>query len=124
MHLSNNNVKVGLQPTAIHSDRFFDFCLSINFIFLWQHMDNFLSRKHYQFVHLLDKLIDIVLINDLLRVCSRDIVTVLKTTNVLTCNTYHHILNILSRGQFGFLNGLLNRLNRLSDIVDHPTMNS
>ncbi len=87
-------------------------------------MYDFFSGQHDQLVYLADQLVDVHLFNDLVSILSRDVITVVQTSNVLACNSNNHIFDFLTRNTFGLFYSLLDGLDRLSDVVDNPSFHT
>ncbi|MNL18945.1 hypothetical protein D3C87_1401180 [compost metagenome] len=61
--LTGNDVEVSFQTHPSHTYRIFHSRLIINCKLLWQHMDDFFSRGHNQFKHIINQFINILLAN-------------------------------------------------------------
>ena len=116
-------MKICFQSSAKHSNGFLNFTLTIYFKLLWKNMYNFLSRHHYQLVNLINYLLNVLYIDNLIRVLSCYIIAMLQTSYVLTCYTNNNFINFFIRIIFSFINSRLYRLNRLTNIIYNTPMN-
>ena len=92
-HLPNNHMKHRLQALSVHSYRFLDFTFRVHFVFLWKHMDNLLTREHYQFFHLVFQLFYIFFSDIFIWIFPHNVIRMLQRANMLPCDSYGYFFN-------------------------------
>ena len=98
--------------------------LSINDIFLRDHINDLLTRCHIQVVHIGIEGINVILTDLFIDILADDASMMLQAFYMLTCNTNNHIVYFIIRVILSLNYSLLNRLNRLCDIIHNTSMNT
>src|SRR5690554_6647857 len=85
-------MKIAFQTTSVHPDWLIGCFVSIDFIFLRKYVNNLFSRKHSEFVYLIYQIFYVFFSDNLFWVGAADIIAVLDTSDMLSGNTYNHIV--------------------------------
>ncbi len=120
--LSDHHVEIRLQASPVHADRLLDFGLTVHLVLLRQYMNDFLAGQHDQFVYLVDQLFQVFLPDHFLGIHPGDIVAVLQGADMLSGDTDGHRPDLQARIPLCFLDGLLDGLYGLGDVVDNPAV--
>ena len=115
-NLTGNNVEVGFQTNAGHTNWIRNPLLIIHRIFLWNNVQNLVARRQYQLEHIADQPVDIPAADfGMIRIPGKD-AAVLQALDVLPGDTHVHHLEGLPGSTLRHVHRFSNGLNSLFNI--------
>ncbi len=93
-HLTGNDVEIGLEPNARHADRVFNALLVVHDEFLRKHMDDPVTGRERELVHVQDQPVQVLLADFLFKAVAVNDAAVLHALDVLAGNANVHLADI------------------------------
>src|SRR5699024_10816162 len=114
-------MEISFQTNPGHSDRFCDSLFIVHGIFLRDHMQDLITRRQYQFVHVIDQLVDIILTDLIMSIVPGQDPMMTKAFDMLAGDADMHHLDLSVDLMFYNLNGFTDGIHRLFNVGYHST---
>ena len=121
-HRAGDDVYFHFQAHAGHADRRANTVLVIDFVLLWQDVQNLLIRRNADRTRGVEHALNVVLRD--FGVFHRDHAAGVEAVNMAACNTRTHAAHGEAGTQFRLLDRVLNGLNRFLDIHHHAALHT